>query len=195
MSNLPIDNALEAVLFASGSPVSVEKLCEIFGAEADEINDSARRLGEKLADGMSGIELVVVDGAYQLCTKPCYADFVKKALELRKTPPLSRAALEVLAIVSYNQPVTKSFIETVRGIDSDSIVNTLCDKGLLKESGHLDAPGRPVLFSTTDAFLRCFGLETLDQLPQIDVEKQLTLDDEEEIDAVPAPAEETAEEE
>ena len=182
MSNLPIDNALEAVLFASGSPVSVEKLCEIFGAEADEINDSARRLGD-------------VDGAYQLCTKPCYADFVKKALELRKTPPLSRAALEVLAIVSYNQPVTKSFIETVRGIDSDSIVNTLCDKGLLKESGHLDAPGRPVLFSTTDAFLRCFGLETLDQLPQIDVEKQLTLDDEEEIDAVPAPAAETAEEE
>ena len=177
MSNLPIDNALEAVLFASGSPVSTEKLCEIFGAEADEINDSAKRLAEKLADGSSGIELAVVDGAYQLCTKACYADFVKKALELRKTPPLSRAALEVLAIVSYNQPVTKSFIETVRGVDSDSIVNTLCDKGLLKESGHLDAPGRPVLFCTTDAFLRCFGLETLDELPQIDVEKQLTLDD------------------
>ncbi len=177
MSNLPIDNALEAVLFASGSPVSVEKLCEIFGAEADEINDSAKRLSEKLADGSNGIELVSVDGAYQLCTKPCYADYVKKALELRKTPPLSRAALEVLAIVSYNQPVTKSFIETVRGIDSDSIVNTLCDKGLLRENGHLDAPGRPVLFSTTDAFLRCFGLESLDQLPQIDVEKQLTLED------------------
>ncbi len=177
MSNQPIDNALEAVLFASGSPVSVEKLCEIFELEADVINDSAKRLSEKLADSDGGIELVVVDGAYQLCTKPCYADFVKKALELRKTPPLSRAALEVLAIVSYNQPVTKSFVETVRGVDSDSIINGLCDKGLLKESGHLDAPGRPALFATTDAFLRCFGLESLDQLPQVEGERQLTLDD------------------
>ena len=177
MSDLPIDSALEAVLFASGSPVSGEKLCEIFDTEIDVINDSASRLAARLADSVNGIELVVVDGAYQLCTKPCYAEFVKKALELRKTPPLSRAALEVLAIVSYNQPVTKSFVETIRGVDSDSIVNSLCDKGLLRESGHLDAPGRPALFTTTDAFLRCFGLESLEQLPHIETERQLTLED------------------
>ncbi len=177
MNNVPFDSALEAVLFASGSPVSVEKLCEIFECEPDVINDSASRLSAMLADSRGGIELISVDGAYQLCTKSCYADFVKKALELRKTPPLSRAALEVLAIVSYNQPVTKAFVETVRGTDSDSVVNSLCDKGLLRESGHLDAPGRPALFSTTDAFLRCFGLDSLEQLPQIDAETQLTLED------------------
>jgi len=90
---------------------------------------------------------------------------VKKALELRKVPPLSKAALEVLAIVAYNQPVTRSFIEMVRGVDSSYIVASLADKGLIAESGTLDAPGRPTLFVTTDNFLRCFGLESLKDLP------------------------------
>lgn len=172
MASFPIDASLEAVLFASGSPVTLEKLSEIFCLPMNEIADSASRLASELDETQRGISLICVDGAYQLCTKPCYAEYVKKALELRKTPPLTRASLEVLAIVSYNQPVTKSFIEAVRGVDSDGIVNSLCDKGLIRECGHLDAPGRPSLFSTTDAFLRCFGLESLDQLPRIDVDTQ-----------------------
>lgn len=171
MASFPIDAALEAVLFASGSPVTLEKLSEIFNLPMSDIADSAERVANELAETQRGISLICVDGAYQLCTKSCYAEYVKKALELRKTPPLTRASLEVLAIVSYNQPVTKSFIEAVRGVDSDGIVNSLCDKGLIRECGHLDAPGRPSLFCTTDAFLRCFGLESLDQLPRIDVEQ------------------------
>lgn len=168
LSNL--DGAIEAVLFASGSPVSAEKLCEIFYTDMAEIEDSIKRISERLKDSDRGIELIFVDGAYQLCTKAVFAEYVKKALELRKTPPLSKASLEVLAIVSYNQPVTKSFIETVRGVDSDAVVNSLCDKGLIRECGVLDAPGRPTLFCTTENFLRCFGLESLSQLPKLDLE-------------------------
>lgn len=170
-----IASAVEAVLFASGSPVSGEKLCEIFCTDANEIYSAIKRVSSRLNKSESGIELITVDGSYQICTKPCHAAFVKKALELRKTPPLSKAALEVLAIVSYNQPVTKAFVEAVRGVDSDGTVNSLCDKGLIRECGHMDAPGRPALFATTDAFLRCFGLESLSQLPQIDIEPEPTL--------------------
>lgn len=175
MNQTPLDSALEAVLFASGSPVTLDKLSEIFCIDKNEIADSVSRLASLLDCEDSGIELILVDDAYQLCTKTKYADYVKKALELRKTPPLTKASLEVLAIVSYNQPVTKTFIETVRGVDSDSIVNSLCDKGLIRECGHLDAPGRPTLFGTTESFLRCFGLESLSQLPKIDAEEQPTL--------------------
>ena len=116
------------------------------------------------------IQLITVESAYQLCTKAYVAEYVKKALELRKAPPLSKASLEVLAIIAYNQPVTRSFIEMVRGVDSDSIVSSLVDKGLVAERGTLDAPGRPVLFGTTDAFLRCFGLESIDDLPKTELQ-------------------------
>lgn len=179
MNNTTLDASLEAVLFASGSPVSMDKLSEIFEISKDLLSSSADRLAAKLSDGENGIQLICVDGAYQLCTKSIYADYVKRALELRKTPPLTKASLEVLAIVAYNQPVTRSFIETVRGIDSASIVANLCDKGLLYESGHLDAPGRPLTFSTTDSFLRCFGLESLSELPDVlkpDGEKPVSTD-------------------
>ncbi|MDD4125217.1 MAG: SMC-Scp complex subunit ScpB [Eubacteriales bacterium] len=175
MNPTQLDAALEAVLFASGSPVSLEKLSEIFCTDKTETADSAARVANRLEDGGHGIELIFVDGSYQLCTKACFAEHVKKALELRKTPPLTKASLEVLAVVSYNQPVTKSFIETIRGVDSDGIVNSLCDKGLIRECGHLDAPGRPTLFGTTESFLRCFGLESISRLPKIDLEEQITL--------------------
>ena len=118
-------------------------------------------------------------------TQKC-KETVKKALEMRKVPPLSKASLEVLAIVAYNQPVTRSFIETVRGVDSSSIVSSLCDKGLLAERGFLDAPGRPILFGTTDVFLRCFGLESIKDLPEADLSElpeQMTIS--EETEAVP----------
>ena len=111
-----------------------------------------------------------LDGCYQFCTKAYLAVYVKRALELRKTPPLSKASLEVLAIVAYNQPVTRSFIEAVRGVDSSYIVTSLLDKGLIAEGGQLDAPGRPTLFVTTDGFLRCFGLQSLAELPEVGLE-------------------------
>lgn len=157
--------SLEAVLFACGSPVSTERLCEVLNISAAELDAARRMLEVKYRQANSGIALVFIDGALQLCTKREYATQVKSALELKKLPPLSKAALEVLAIIAYNQPVTRVFIEQVRGIESSQIVSSLCDKGLVKEDGILDAPGRPLLFSTTDAFLRCFGLSSLSDLP------------------------------
>ncbi len=172
--------ALEAVLFACGSPVTFDRLCEILEVDPDGLREAAAVLKEKYSDDRtSGITLITVEDAYQLCTKAFVADYVKKGLEMRKTPPLSRAALEVLAIVAYNQPVTRSFIEMVRGVDSSSIVSSLVEKGLIAERGTLDAPGRPILFGTTDAFLRCFGLERIEDLPKTDLaltSEQLSLE-------------------
>ncbi|MBQ9793460.1 MAG: SMC-Scp complex subunit ScpB [Clostridia bacterium] len=189
--------SLEAVLFACGGPVEAERLRELLALSAEELEEAANALQAELEDVNRGISLIKVESAYQLCTKPFVAETVKKALELRKAPPLSKAALEVLAIVAYHQPVTRSFIEMVRGIDSSSIVNSLCDKGLIAERGFLDAPGRPVLFGTTEAFLRCFGLESIRDLPEASpVPEQLSLPEEDlpvEAPAEEAPAEEVAE--
>ena len=162
--------ALEAILFACGSPVPFERLCEILCVDAEGLRTAAAMLSDKYSDDRkSGITLVTIENSYQPCTKAYVADYVKKALEMRKTPPLSKAALEVLAIVAYNQPVTRSFIEMVRGVDSSAIVASLCEKGLITERGTLDAPGRPTIFGTTDAFLRCFGLESIAELPKAEL--------------------------
>jgi segregation and condensation protein B len=171
--------SLEAVLFACGGPVETERLRELLALSPEELEEAAKLLEETLEDPARGISLIRVESAYQLCTKPFVAETVKKALELRKAPPLSKAALEVLAILAYHQPVTRSFIEMVRGIDSSSIVTSLCDKGLIAERGFLDAPGRPLLFGTTETFLRCFGLESIRDLPEASpVPEQLTLPEE-----------------
>lgn len=161
--------AIEAVLFASGAPLEKERMKDIFESSDEELFAAIELLKNKYNGDDHGIMLIEVENAFQLCTKSEYSTQIKKALELKKVPPLSKASLEVLAITAYNQPVTRSFIEQVRGIDSASIVNSLCDKGLIAERGYLDAPGRPVLFCTTDAFLRCFGLSSIDELPETDV--------------------------
>ena len=135
-----------------------------------ELRESVARLTAQYEDASRGISLIELDGCYQFCTKAYLAAYVKRALELRKTPPLSKASLEVLAIVAYNQPVTRSFVEAVRGVDSSYIVTSLLDKGLIAEGGQLDAPGRPTLFVTTDGFLRCFGLQSLAELPEVGLE-------------------------
>ncbi|HAN22034.1 MAG: SMC-Scp complex subunit ScpB [Clostridiales bacterium GWF2_36_10] len=158
--------AAEAILFACGSPVEQQKLIDILEISVDEFKELCDQLRIRFEDEGSGISLITLDDSFQLCTKPYVAEKVKKALELRKVPPLSKAALEVLAIVAYNQPVTRSFIEMVRGVDSSYIVSGLVDKGLIAECGTLDAPGRPALFVTTENFLRCFGLESLKELPE-----------------------------
>lgn len=159
-------SAVEAILFACGSPVEQQKLVEILNITVEELKEVCEELRIRYEDEGSGISLISLDESYQLCTKPSVAEQVKKALEMRKVSPLSKAALEVLAIVAYNQPVTRSFIEMVRGVDSSYIVSGLVDKGLIAECGTLDAPGRPILFATTDNFLRCFGLENIKELPE-----------------------------
>ncbi len=166
---MTLQTKLEAMLFAVGAPMTVERIMELTGETEEDIKAAAAELSARLSDENSGIQLVQIEDGWQLCTKPVAGDLVKKALELKKAPPLSKASLEVLAIVAYNQPVTRSFIEQVRGIESSYIVASLCDKGLISEQGQLDAPGRPSLFGTTDAFLRCFGLASIESLPKTEL--------------------------
>ncbi len=160
--------SLEAVLFACGGPVEKERLADVLQLEYGELDEAIELLKQRYECDEYGLQLIKLESSYQLCTKPMVADCVKKALQLRKVPPLSKASLEVLAIVAYNQPVTRLFVEQVRGVDSSNIISSLCDKGLLAERGTLDAPGRPMLFGTTDSFLRCFGLQSLSELPAVD---------------------------
>lgn len=166
---MTLQSTIEAMLFAVGAPITIARLSELTGESEETVRKAAESLKEKLAPEDSGIQLIQIEDGYQLCTKSEAGDFVKRALELKKAPPLSKASLEVLAIIAYNQPVTRGFIEQVRGIESSYIVAGLQDKGLICEQGQLDAPGRPVLFGTTDAFLRCFGLESLADLPETEL--------------------------
>lgn len=194
------ESKIEAVLFVSGNPVHFDRLCEIFSLPPDEMLTELESLEKMKEDKNSGLSLIKLDGAYQLCTKQETSEHVKKFLEMKKSPPLSKAALEVLAITAYHQPVTRSFIEQVRGIDSSSIVAGLEEKGLLVECGHLDAPGRPALFTTTEAFLRSFGLDSLDALPELPDEfsldnGQMSLDFDEKGEGVPSGNESSTENE
>ena len=114
-----------------------------------------------------GLLAVRLGDKYQLCTNKAYAGYVRRAMDIRRNTPLSQAAMEVLAIVAYNQPVTKAFIEQVRGVDCGAVVQGLAAKGLIEEKGRLELPGRPLLYGTTADFLRCFGVSTLDELPPL----------------------------
>lgn len=169
---------LEAVLFASGDPMSTVKLCEALNVPKNDLSEAVECLDERYSQPESGIELLRLDGAYQLAAKKEYAEGVKNALEIKKSANLSPAAMEVLTIAAYNQPVTKAFVEHVRGVDSSSVVNSLVEKDLLCETGRLNLPGRPVAYKTTDNFLRAFGLSSLDDLPELpERREQMTLDD------------------
>lgn len=156
--------AAEAALFANGSSVSFDKLAMALEVNVSMIPDILKALKESYNERNTAIELIVMKDCAVLATKAKYKDIVRKALELRKNQPLSRAALEVLAIIAYHQPVTRAFIDKVRGVESPSVVSTLAEKGLIEEKGRLDAPGRPVLYGTTSVFLRTFGLASTDEL-------------------------------
>ena len=167
MNNTELLATLEAVLFAVGEPVEGEKISHALGIDLIVIEKAMEELKNKY-DETSGLCLLTLDNKYQLCTKKCYADPIRSVIEVKKNAPLSQAALEVLAIIAYNQPVTKAFIEQVRGVDSSSVVNSLVEKGLCEEAGRLDLPGKPICYKTTPNFLRCFGMETLSELPSIE---------------------------
>jgi len=158
-------NALEAVLFAGGDPVSLERLAQIFEITKIEVGLVVDELESRLSQKDSSFQLCRLGDSVQLCTKGEYADAVQKLLEIKRTAPISKAALEALSIVAYKQPVTKTYIEQVRGVDCSGIMNTLLQRELIEECGRLDAPGRPILYRTTLNFLRCFGLESLEDLP------------------------------
>ena len=159
--------ALEAVLFAAGESVPVGRLSLVFAAEQDEVLQAAKELSDEYDRNERGIRLLRMDNKLQLCSAPEYAQLIIKTLEQRKPPMLSQSALETLAIVAYYQPVTRAVIEKMRGVDSSYTVSALQDRGLIEACGKLEAPGRPTLYATTDAFLRVMGIETLQQLPPL----------------------------
>ena len=159
--------AFEAVLFASGEPMSIERFAQVFEITPDEVIAVMKELSSKMKRNNSGCELVRLENMYQLATKTEYAEYIKRAFDIRRRTPLSPAALEVLAVVAYNQPVTKSFIEQVRGVDCSGVVTTLIEKGLVEERGRLELPGKPLLYGTTKNFLRCFSLNDLTELPPL----------------------------
>ncbi len=159
--------AVEAVLFAVGEPISAEKIALALGIEKADVISLIGEIKNECDDLERGICVLQFDDRYQMATRPLFADFVTRALDNRRNTPLSQAAMEVLAIIAYNQPVSRSFIDQIRGVDSSSSVASLVAKNLVCESGRLDLPGRPIAFRTTDNFLRCFGLSGTGELPAI----------------------------
>ena len=176
-----LEARLEAVLFAAGDAVSVERLSKALGVKSGLVYAAAESLSNYYDFEQRGIVLVRMEDKLQLASRPDYAEDIRRATESRRPPALGPAALEVLTIVAYRQPVTRVFVEQLRGVDSGATVTSLADKGLIEESGRLDVPGRPILYRTTDAFLRAFSITSLSELPALPAlqteNEQLTLDD------------------
>ncbi len=159
--------ALEAILFAAGDSMERERLSVVLDTEPSLLEEAARALEKTLINENRGLRLLFLEDRLQLATAPAYSDMVVRALEKRKNARLSPAAMEVLSIVAYHQPVTRSYVEKVRGVDSSYTVSYLADRGLIESKGKLEAPGRPTLFGTTEEFLRIMGLHSLDELPPL----------------------------
>ncbi|MBP3481283.1 MAG: SMC-Scp complex subunit ScpB [Clostridia bacterium] len=159
--------ALEAILFASGEPIEREKLAQTLETDVRTLDAAVDGLNEYYSDNQRGFEILKLDTCFQMTTRAFYGEITRRALDHRRNTPLSNAAMEILAVIAYNQPVTKGYIEQIRGVDCFYGINSLIEKGLVEERGRLDAPGRPHLYGTTADFLRCFGLESLDDLPRL----------------------------
>ena len=172
--------AIEAILFASGEPIQIYRLSEASGVDAGTLPSMIRLLNERYEDCGSGICIKKLDSSYQMCTREEYAEQIRAALETKRTTPLSNAAMEALTIIAYNQPVSKGFVENVRGIDSSSVINNLVEKGLVEEAGRLDVPGKPIVYRTTSVFLRSFGLSSTAELPPLPGQGDLVLETEDE---------------
>lgn len=164
---MDISSAIEAILFAAGDSVPIDRLSLILSTPEDEISLIARELAEKYEREGRGIRVLRLDNKLQMCSAPEYAPYISRTLEQRKPPMLSQPALETLAVVAYFQPVTRAYIDQVRGVDSSYTVGVLSERGLIETCGRLDVPGRPSLFRTTDVFLRTMGIEKLSELPQL----------------------------
>ncbi len=165
MSTEELTGRAEAILFASGEPVALGRIAQVLGVRTAAAERMVSALQDKYNTPESGVHLLMLGDSAQFCTNPAFIEPVRAALDLKRNTPLSQAAMEVLAVVAYNQPVTKAFVEQVRGVDCSGVVGSLVQKGLLEERGRLELPGRPLLYGTTENFLRCFQLESIDRLP------------------------------
>ena len=162
-----IESAVEGILFASGDPMPAARIAQVLGVETEAVLDCAKTLADRYAFEQRGIRLVRMEESLQLCSAPELSDYIVRALEQRKPPRLSQSALEVLAIVAYYQPVTRAYIDQMRGVDSAYTVGVLLDRGLIEPCGKLNVPGRPTVYKTGDLFLRTMGVENVEELPQL----------------------------
>lgn len=160
--------AAEAVLFAVGEPVELDRIAEVLQTDRSTAQKLMKNLMDRHEAEDSGIRIVRLESGYQMCTKPDYAGQVRQVLDIRRNMPLTQAAMEVLSIVAYNQPVTKAFIEQVRGVDCSAVLSGLVAKGLVQECGRLELPGRPLQYETTPEFLRCLDISSLSELPPVE---------------------------
>ena len=162
-----IEGAIEAILYAAGYPVKYTKIAEVLGLDLRNTKKLIENMAKDFNSDKSkrGINLLIFDETCQFCTKEQYAPYIREALGIRRGGNLSASSMEVLAIVAYNQPITRTFVDQVRGVDSSYAMNSLIDKGLIEACGRLDAPGRPMLYVTTEKFLRVFGIQSLSELP------------------------------
>jgi segregation and condensation protein B len=193
--------AVEAMIFASGRPVSAKAISEILEIETKEIEEAINVLKEKLIERNSGVQIIKVNDTYQFATLEKFYAYICKLLDNRPKPTLSQAALEVLSIVAYNQNTTRAEIERVRGVSSDSALNKLLEYNLVEEAGKMNAPGRPMMYKTTEDFLKMFGYTSLKDLPELpnikealgEEDGQVTIGEVAEEGKVSAEDEETAE--
>ena len=162
-----LEGAIEGILFAAGDPVPVDRICFTLEQDKETVESVCQRLADQYSYERRGIRLVKLENSWQMCSAPEYAGFIRKTMESRKPAKLSQPALEVLSIIAYFQPVTRAYIEQVRGVDSSYTVGLLLERELICEAGRLSVPGRPMQFKTTKNFLRAFGVSSLDDLPEL----------------------------
>ena len=162
-----IKAAIEAILFASGSSVELSRIAQALEIKEKEAEKHISALMDDYSAQNRGITIIKLDTAYQMVSCKEYAPQIRTVMDLRRNTPLSQAALEVLAVVAYNQPVTKAFVEQVRGVDCSGVIVSLTAKGLVEEKGRLELPGRPLLYGTTEHFLRCFNIPSIEELPPL----------------------------
>lgn len=162
-----ISAAIEAILFASGDSVEKSRIAQALEITEKKVDEHISALIDDYNNAQRGITIIKLDSAYQMVSAKVYAPQIRTVMDLRRNTPLSQAALEVLAVVAYNQPVTKAFVEQVRGVDCSGVIGSLTAKGLVEEKGRLELPGRPLLYGTTENFLRCFSISSLDELPPL----------------------------
>ena len=163
--------AIEAILFAAGHPIEYQKLSEVLGLSVSDVKSMVEAMSEEYnSEGSKrGLLLLMYPESCQLATKEEFLPYIREALGIKRGGNLSAATLEALAVVAYNQPVTRAFVDAVRGVDSSYAMTSLIDKGLIESLSRLDAPGRPMLYTTTEKFLRVFGLSSLDELPETEL--------------------------
>lgn len=162
-----LQGAIEAILFSSGDPVSINRIAEALELDVPTATKMLKNLMDEFNRPDAGVRIVKLENSYQMCTNPEYAGYVRKVMDMRRNTPLSQAAMEVLAIIAYNQPVTKAFVEQIRGVDCSGVIGSLMTKGLIEERGRMELPGRPLLYGTTPNFLRCLSISSLSELPPL----------------------------